>query len=151
MESNNLKKTKKRNIRTSNLIGNKTPPSYSICNRPSHQRSAFLQKKKENSRMSDLHKWKELWSFWWKRNQNNKINPKLTYKKRRLWSNKTETTYKKKRIWTQLTKKKKIWIDLKKEKNPKPSYKKERTPKLIYKKEKRNWIFSQKKICWPMK
>jgi hypothetical protein len=96
--------------------------------------------------MSDLHKRKELWSIWWKRNQNNKINPKLTYKKRRLWSNKTETTYKKKRIWTQLTKKKKkIWTDLKKEKNPEQSYKKERTPKLIYKKEKRNWIFSQKK------
>jgi hypothetical protein len=26
LESNNLKKQKKRNIRTSNLIGNKTPP-----------------------------------------------------------------------------------------------------------------------------
>ena len=104
-----------------------TKPPYSICNRPSHQRSAFLQKKKENSRMSDLHKRKELWSVWWKRNQNNKINPKLTYKKRRLWSNKTETTYKKKRIWTQLTKKqenlnwpkkrKKSWIILQKEKD----------------------------------
>ena len=81
-----------------------------------------------------------------KRNQNNKINPKLTYKKRRLWSNKTETTYKKKRIWTQLTKKKKkIWTDLKKEKNPEQSYKKERTPKLIYKKEKRKLNLLTKK------
>ena len=44
------KKTKKRNIRTSNLIGNKNPP---------HIVSAIVQVTKgqqENSRMSDLHK-----------------------------------------------------------------------------------------------
>jgi hypothetical protein len=148
LESNN----KKRNIRMSSLIGNKTPPSYSICNRPSHQRSAFLQKKKENSRMSDLHKWKELWSIWWKRNQNNKINPKLTYKKRRLWSNKTETTYKKKRIEPNLKKKKKENLNWpKKRKILNHPTKRKGLPNWSTKKKKENWIFSQKKTCWPMK
>jgi hypothetical protein len=132
------------------------PPSYSICNRPSHQRSAaFLQKKKENSRMSDLHKRKELWSVWWKRNQNNlqkKINPKLTYKKRRLWSNKTETTYKKKESEPNLQKKKenlnwpkkrkKSWTILQKGKDSQNwSTKKKKETESSYK----------KKICWPMK
>jgi hypothetical protein len=67
--------------------------------------------------MSDLHKRKELLSVWWKRNQNNlqkKKNPKLTYKKRRLWRNNLQKeknlnpTYKKKRNLNWPKKKKKI-------------------------------------------
>ncbi|RGB42605.1 hypothetical protein C1646_682981, partial [Rhizophagus diaphanus] len=73
---------------------------------PSHIVSAIIQvtkgqhsykKRKRTSECLTYIKEKNYEASDEKRNQN-KINPKLTYKKRRLWSNKTETTYKKKRI-----------------------------------------------------
>ena len=72
--------------------------------------------------MSDLHKRKELWGVWWKRNQNNKINPKTDLQKKEdSEATKLKQPTKRKESEPNLQKKKKIWTDRKKEKNPEPT------------------------------
>jgi len=80
-----------------------------------------------------------------KKNQNNKINPKLAYKKEDSEATKLKQSTKRKESEPNLQKNKKIWTDLKKEKNPESSYKKKRTPKLIYKKRKKKLNILTKK------